>query len=628
MAPHLDGSRIGSYQILEKLGEGGMGVVYKALDLSLDRLVALKALSSDLAHNPELEQRFRTEARAQARLNHVNLATIHAFLVEQGCAWMVMEFIDGETIASMIQRRGPIPDQDSLPVFRQALLGLGYAHRMGIVHRDIKPGNIMVNRQGIVKVMDFGIARVVADRGITRTGSHMGTAAYMSPEQVTNQPIDARSDIYALGVTLYEMLAGRVPFEGTSDFKVMTDHVSSPPPPPTLFYPHIPAGLVQVVLKALEKNPADRFQTTEEFGAALEQAERVSPPPPPRPHPLPPPLPGPVPPQRNKGPKAGLIALGIGIAGIVFLLVIWVGVVVYRQLASSGSGSQGNGSSSSNGDTPVVQAPPTPGQVKVNSKDGQRYAWIPPGTFMMGCSPGDTHCYDDEKPSHTVSILKGFWIRQTPETVGAWKTYRLATGKPPLGTTDSTGRTNLNEANPDENMPVLLMTWGEAEDFCRWAGGRLPTEAEWEYAARAGTTGALYGNLDDIAWYADNSGSQRIDSNQMIIDDRPNYQKHLLDYGVGPHAVGQKQPNGWNLFDTVGNVKQWTEDWYSADFYNSALPLNHSGPAEGTLKVTRGGSWSYFPMAVRVSDRDSADPGGRYSETGVRCVVDDLVPAT
>ena len=572
-----------------------MGVVYKALDLSLDRLVALKALSSDLAHNPELEQRFRTEARAQASLNHVNLATIHAFLVEQGTAWMVMEFIDGETIASMIQRRGPIPSQDTLPVFRQALLGLGYAHRMGIVHRDIKPGNIMVNRSGIVKVMDFGIARVIGNQGITRTGSHLGTAAYMSPEQVTNQPIDARSDIYALGITLYEMLAGRVPFEGDSDFKVMTDHVSSPPPPPTLFYPHIPPGLVKVVLKALEKNPANRFQTTEEFGAAIEQAERVSPVPPP---PLPPPLPKPVPPQGNKGKgsNAGLIALGVGIAGILFLLAIWVAVVVYRQMTSSNSGSQ-SGNNSSNGDQPAVVEPPSPGQVKVNSKDGQRYAWIPPGTFMMGCSPGDTNCYDDEKPSHAFTITKGFWMRQTPDTVGGWKAYRLATGKAALGTTDTSGRTNLNEANPDENMPVVLMTWGEASDFCGWAGGRLPTEAEWEYAARAGSTSARYGDLDNIAWYADNSGPQRIDSTQMIIADRPNYLTQLFNNGVGAHTVGQKLANGWNLFDTLGNVKQWTADWYAADFYGSPAAADHAGPPDGTHRTMRGGSWSYFPAA-------------------------------
>jgi serine/threonine-protein kinase len=264
------GTRVAGYQITEKLGEGGMGVVYKAVDLSLDRVVALKALTAELAKNPELEQRFRAEARAQASLNHVNLATLYAFLVEGDSAWMVMEFIEGQTFAGMIQQRGPIPSTESVPLFRQALLGLGYAHRMGIVHRDIKPGNIMVNRQGIVKVMDFGIAKVLGNRGMTKTGTQMGTAWYMPPEQVMNRGVDIRSDIYALGITLYEMLAGRVPFDGDSDYQVMTAQVNTPPPPPTQFYPYIPLGVVNAVLRALEKDPNARFQTTEEFGAALE----------------------------------------------------------------------------------------------------------------------------------------------------------------------------------------------------------------------------------------------------------------------------------------------------------------------------------------------------------------------
>ena len=267
------GTMVAGYRIVDKLGEGGMGVVYKAVDVSLDRVVALKALTAELARNPELEQRFRAEARAQASLNHVNLATLYAFLVEGGSAWMVMEFIEGESFAGMIQRRGPIPSQEAVPLFRQALLGLGYAHRMGIVHRDIKPGNIMLNRQGIVKVMDFGIAKVLGNRSMTRTGTQMGTAWYMAPEQVTNRGVDIRSDVYALGITLYEMLAGHVPFESDSDYQVMTDHVNTPPPPPTQFYPYIPKGVVNAVLKALEKDPNARFQTTEEFGAALENPE-------------------------------------------------------------------------------------------------------------------------------------------------------------------------------------------------------------------------------------------------------------------------------------------------------------------------------------------------------------------
>ncbi len=265
------GTQIGNYRIDQKLGEGGMGVVYRAVDVNLDRVVAIKALNTELRGNAELEQRFRAEAKAQANLNHTNLAILYALLIEDGRPWMVMEFIEGETLEQMIQRRGPIPSEEAIPLFRQALLGLGYAHRMGIVHRDIKPSNIMVNRQGIVKVMDFGIAKVLGGRGMTRTGTQMGTAFYMSPEQVLNRGVDIRSDIYSLGVTLYEMLTANVPFSGESDYQIMSDHVNTPPPLLTKFYPYVPAGVQNAVLKAIEKSQDARFQTVEEFGAALER---------------------------------------------------------------------------------------------------------------------------------------------------------------------------------------------------------------------------------------------------------------------------------------------------------------------------------------------------------------------
>ncbi|HEV2178247.1 MAG TPA: TonB family protein [Terriglobia bacterium] len=269
------GTQIGNYRVVEKLGEGGMGVVYKGIDVGLDRAVAIKVLSTELVRNPELVQRFQAEAKAQANLNHFNLATLYAFLVQEGSAVMVMEFVDGETFGQMIARRGPIPSQEAIPLFKQALLGIGTAHRCGIVHRDIKPSNLMLNRQGIVKVMDFGIAKVMGTRGMTRTGTQMGTVAYMSPEQIQNRPVDIRSDIYALGVTLYEMLSGRLPFEADSDFQIMHDHVHTPPPSPRRFYPYIPEGIENVVLKALAKHPDVRFQTVEEFGAALDHPERV-----------------------------------------------------------------------------------------------------------------------------------------------------------------------------------------------------------------------------------------------------------------------------------------------------------------------------------------------------------------
>jgi serine/threonine protein kinase len=268
------GTQIEGYLIQEKLGEGGMGTVYRALEVNLDRLVAIKVLNADVARDSSIGERFRAEARAQAHLNHTNIATLYNFLILDGNAMMVMEYIDGESFQQLVDRRGPLPSQELIPLFKQALLGLGAAHRMGIVHRDIKPSNIMVNKSGIVKVMDFGIAKAMSgSRTLTRTGIQVGTVFYMSPEQVKGERVDIRSDIYALGVTLYEMLTAHVPFSANSDFQVLSDHVNTAPPLPTKFYPYIPKGVENIVLMSLEKSPDDRFQTVEEFGAALEHPE-------------------------------------------------------------------------------------------------------------------------------------------------------------------------------------------------------------------------------------------------------------------------------------------------------------------------------------------------------------------
>ena len=250
----------------------------------------------------------------------------------------------------------------------------------------------------------------------------------------------------------------------------------------------------------------------------------------------------------------------------------------------------------------------TAGSKKVNPKDGLSYVWIPQGKFMMGCSRDDNECDSGEKPPKEVEISPGFWLGQTSVTVGAWKRYRAATGKPALPTNDRWGRKNLNEASGDDNMPVVMVTWEEARGFCEWSEGRLPTEAEWEYAARAGTTGARYWSLDEIAWYEDNSGKRWIDSQKIRV--KPPYvltydgNDRLFKNGNGPHPVGQKQPNAWNLYDMLGNVWQWMAD-----------------PVVGRwIRPLRGGSWSFWPGAVRVALGNSAPESTRSSSFGVRCV--------
>jgi serine/threonine-protein kinase len=260
---------IGSYKVLDKIGEGGMGAVFKGVDLMLEREVAIKALRPELARQPDVVERFRAEAVTLAKLNHPNIATLYAFLRQGDHYFMVMEFVRGETLDSLLRRSGGMPVDRAITLFCQALEGIDHAHKMGIIHRDIKPANMMLTQAGSIKVMDFGIARVLGTARMTRQGNIIGTVEYMSPEQIRGQETDARSDIYALGILLYEMLTGRVPFSHPSEYEMMKRQVEQPPPPPREFQPGIPAGVEAALLKAIAKDPSGRFQTAEAMRVAL-----------------------------------------------------------------------------------------------------------------------------------------------------------------------------------------------------------------------------------------------------------------------------------------------------------------------------------------------------------------------
>jgi len=266
---------VGNYQILAKIGEGGMGEVFRGLDLMLEREVAIKVLHPELARQPQVVERFRAEAVTLARLNHPHIATLHNFLRHNDDYLMVMEFVRGETLESVIQRRGALSLGQSLRLFGQALEGIAHAHAFGVIHRDLKPSNLMLTETGAIKVMDFGIARVLGSARMTRTGRILGTIQYMSPEQVHGQEADARSDLYSLGIVLYEMVTGRVPFNSQSEFELMRAQIEDPPPPPREFAEHIPQAIERIILRALAKDPAERFQTAEEFHTALMDSARA-----------------------------------------------------------------------------------------------------------------------------------------------------------------------------------------------------------------------------------------------------------------------------------------------------------------------------------------------------------------
>ncbi len=237
--------------------------------------------------------------------------------------------------------------------------------------------------------------------------------------------------------------------------------------------------------------------------------------------------------------------------------------------------------------TAAAQSPTRMGSTRRNPQDGLFYRWIPPGSFSMGCSAGDQECFREEMPPHRITLSQGFWIGQTEVTVEAYEKFAG------LPVSDKADASVHPEA--DKSEPIVVVTWEEARDYCKWEGGRLPTEAEWEYAARGGSSAARYGALDQIAWYQKNSGNRT-------------------------HPVSQKVANGFGLFDVLGNAWEWVNDWYDGTYYSESPNVDPIGPKSGTMHVLRGGSWMNTANLLRVSDRGRSNADLRFNYFGMRCV--------
>lgn len=259
------GQIVGNYKILQALGEGGVGMVYKGVDTMLDREVAIKVLRPELASQTSVVERFRSEAVTLAKLSHPNIATLFSLFRHGTDLIMVMEFVRGESLEAIIQRRGKLAAEETIPFFCQALDGINHAHEVGIIHRDIKPSNMILTENGTLKVLDFGIARLLGSSRMTRVGNIIGTLEYMSPEQVRGEETDARSDIYALGMMLYELLTGRLPFESDNEFALMKMQTEQMPALPRSLNPDISPEIEAAIMRAVSKNANHRFQNAGEF---------------------------------------------------------------------------------------------------------------------------------------------------------------------------------------------------------------------------------------------------------------------------------------------------------------------------------------------------------------------------
>lgn len=270
------GEKKGDFLIKAEIGKGGMGTIYYATDMMLNRDIALKVIHPQLTNNTQLMERFKIEAMTQARMNHPNIVTIFSFSKIDGDNIIAMEYIEGKNLKDLLIEKRILPLDEALDYLKQILKGLEYSHSRNVIHRDIKPANILITEDGRVKLSDFGIAKVFGKQGLTKTGMLLGTPWYTPPEQILGEKIDFRSDLYSVGITFYEMMTGTVPFdsETNSDFQIQKAHLETPPPRPSIYNPEIGTKIEQFILKALQKKPEKRFQSASEMLKAVRDLEK------------------------------------------------------------------------------------------------------------------------------------------------------------------------------------------------------------------------------------------------------------------------------------------------------------------------------------------------------------------
>jgi formylglycine-generating enzyme required for sulfatase activity len=563
---------LGDYVILDLIARGGMGAVFKGWHRGMKRTVAIKTVAPALTDQEEAAARFQREVEAIARLSHPHIVAAHDAFESRENRFLVMEHVEGKGLDQLVRERGPLPVAQAIDFIKQAALGLAHAHAAGIIHRDVKPANLLVDGSNTVKVLDLGLARLslpdapppVSD--LTGGSVVMGTAAYMAPEQgLDPRSAGAAADVYALGCTLHFLLTGRPPYRGDSVLATLLAHRDEPIPSLAAGCPACPPALDSLWRRMLAKRPKDRPSS---MNAVVTELERVQS-------------------GTHTGPVRGRVLLRAALLAAVLLLAL-----LLPHTLPTAAGPQA---------VTALKSAPVPSA----KKPAIEMARIEAGKFFMGSHDSDREALPDEKPRHEVKITRPFLLGKFEITQ---EQYEEVMGVNPSAFSAKGRQRNKVKDVDTKQHPVESISWNDAVAFCNrlsekhglepyyriegkqvtvkgGTGFRLPTEAEWEYAARAGSEGRWsHGNdikeHNEHAWHAGNS------------DDHT-------------HPVGQKKPNAWGLFDMHGNVAEWCWDRYSAEYYQQSNVHDPAGPGSGDTRVFRGGGWNTPAMQTRSAARNN-----------------------